>query len=122
VSAPIPAARNRLAAFAATAASLVAAPAGAGEVEELRALKAEIAAERAALAEERAALQDQRLRVDDTLRRIQDAEAARAHAAGAAYSGSALAGEESGLPAPRLEVYGFIHADAIYDINRVDPD
>jgi hypothetical protein len=109
----------RIAALAALAALAAAAPAGAGEIEELRALKAEIAAERAALAEERQALHDQRLRVEDTLQQIQDS--ARAQPA-AGLSGSPLAGTASGLPAPTFDIYGFVMADAIYDFDRVDPD
>jgi hypothetical protein len=105
------------AAAIAALAGLAAAPVGADERDELRALKAEIAAERAALAEEREALQDQRLRVEDTLQHIERAESARS-----SVSGAPLEGIDSGLPSPTLEVYGFVMADAIYDINRVDPD
>jgi hypothetical protein len=99
-------------------------PSRAGDAEELRALKAEVAAERAALAEEREALREQRVRVDDALRELQDAraQAARAVPEGAGVPTGALPGVAAEKPGPRIEVYGFAHTDAIYDFDRVDPD
>jgi hypothetical protein len=93
-------------------------PARAGESEELRALKAEIAAERRALKEEREALADQRRRMDDAIADFEDTQAsARAAAAGA----PAVSAAPTELSGPRLEIYGFIQLDAIYDFDRMNP-
>jgi hypothetical protein len=104
--------------------SLGAPPAAAGEAEDLRALKAEVAAERAALAEEREALREQRVRVDDALRQLQDAQVRGVAAlpGGAGVPEGALPAVGAEKPGPRIDVYGFIHTDAIYDFDRVDPD
>ena len=83
----------------------------ASEREDLEALREEIRAERAAMAKEREALADQRRRLDDTLADLDQRE-----------SGVAGAPVESDAPKIRLDVYGFIHTDAIYDFNRVAPD
>jgi hypothetical protein len=98
---------------------LAAQSARADEAAELRQLREEIAAERAALAKERQAVADQRVRVDDTLRQMKEAEAERARSAG---TGTLLPGVGAEQPAPRLEVYGFIQTDMIYDADRIDPD
>ncbi len=87
----------------------------ADDADELRALKAEIQAERDALAKEREALQQQRQRVDEALATL---EATQAASSGAA---SLPAVSEEG-PRAHLDVYGFVQADGIYDVNRVDPD
>lgn len=98
---------------------VAAVPARADEAAELRALKDEIAAERASLAKEREALSDQRRHVDDALANLEETQAAaRAAAAGVPPVGAAEASELSGA---RLEVYGFVQLDAIYDFDRVDP-
>jgi hypothetical protein len=83
----------------------------ASEREELEALRDEIRAERAAMAKEREALADQRRRLDDTLAELDEREV-----------GVGGAPVESDAPKIRLDVYGFIHTDAIYDFDRVDPN
>src|SRR4029453_10702983 len=103
----------------AAAAAAAALPAHAGDADELRALKEEIAAERTALAKERQELRDQRPRVDDALANLEDAQAEqRLQAAGSPSVGAA--GTELG--GARLEIYGFAMLDAIYDFDRMDPD
>lgn len=96
------------------ACSLGAAPllAGATTVEELEALRKEIQQEREALADERAALAEQRARVDEALARLDEGSAP----AVSAYP------DVNKAPQVQLDIYGFIHTDAIYDVNRVDPD
>lgn len=86
--------------------------AGAGTVEELEQLREEIRQERQALADERAALAEQRQRVDESLARLDEATMP-------AVSGSPAVNK---APQVQLDIYGFIHTDAIYDIDRVDPD
>ena len=105
--------------FVGIAVGPVALPVRADDAAELRALKEEIAAERAALAKERADLGDQRRRVDDALANLEDAQAAaRASAAGVPPVGAA----STELSGARLEVYGFVQLDAIYDFDRVAPN
>ena len=119
-----------LAALASVAGFGPAGAARAGDAEEMRALRAEVAEEREAvarerqaLAREREALAEQRRRVDDALLRIEDVEASDARAAAAATAGGPAVGAAPGeYEGPRLEIYGFAMLDAIYDFNRVDPD
>jgi hypothetical protein len=102
----------------------------AGEAEEIRALRAEVAQdreavarEREALAREREALSEQRRRVDDALLRIEDDEASEARLAALASAGGPAVGAAPGdYSGPRLEIYGFAMLDAIYDFDRMDPD
>ena len=92
-------------------------PARADDAAELRALKAEIAAERTALKQEREGLADQRRRIDDAIADLEDTQAAqRAAAAGAPAVGAA----STELSGPRLEVYGFVQLDGIYDFDRIE--
>jgi DcaP outer membrane protein len=98
--------------------ALASSPARAGDAEELRALKAEIAAERAALAKEREGLADQRRRIDDAVADLEETQAASRAAAVGAPSVGAASTELSGA---RLEIYGFVQLDAIYDFDRVNP-
>jgi hypothetical protein len=91
---------------------LVGCGAGVGEQEELEALREEIRQERPALADERAELSRQRERVDEALSNLDEARSM----APAAYP------EVNKAPQVQLDIYGFIHTDAIYDVNRVDPD
>lgn len=81
---------------------------------ELEALRDEIRQEREALADERRALEDQRRRMDDAIARLEERQSA--DELPAVSAGNA---EDSGV---RLDIYGFVHTDAIYDFNRVDPD
>jgi hypothetical protein len=91
------------------------ASARADERGELEALRAEIRAERDALRAEREELARQRERVDAALASIEARDV-----------GSAPPGVSEGPPPrgsqARLDVYGFAHADLIYDVDRVDPD
>jgi len=84
----------------------------AGEREELEALREEIRQERQALADERAALSEQRQRVDEAIARLDD---------GGTPPVSSMPAVNK-APQVQLDIYGFIHTDAIYDVNRVDPD
>ena len=95
----------------------------ADDAADLRQLKAEVEAERKALSEERAALAEQRRRVDEALLNLQDQRAP----GGDNMSPLPPVGTPAAAPAaaqkggPYLDVYGFIHTDAIYDFNRIDP-
>src|SRR5262249_8043736 len=111
--------------FSTAALWLAAAPRGfADEASDLAQLKADVAAERQGLASEREARAEQRRRSDEALVNLQDqkAELARTGASSAAPLApvGAPAGE-SRADGPHLDVYGFIHTDAIYDFDRVDP-
>src|SRR5262249_5350077 len=97
------------------ASAFAALQAHADERSELEALRAEVRQERAALAQERAALAEQRQRVDDALEKLE------ARAAPSAAPTSAV-GDAAASSGAKLDVYGFIQADGIYDFNRVDPD
>ena len=93
----------------------------ADEASDLAQLKAEVAAERQALAAEREALAEQRRRVDDALANLEQQRAQLAESGGAPRAPVAAPAAERRGDAPRLDVYGFIHTDAIYDFDRVDP-
>jgi outer membrane DcaP-like protein len=97
--------------------------ASADEASDLRQLKSEVEAERRALADERQALAEQRRRIDEALLNLQDQknETARAQATGQPLPPVGAPSEGKGKDEPHLDVYGFIHTDAIYDLNRVDP-
>ena len=82
--------------------------------EELETLRDEIRREREALADERRALEDQRLRLDQALEQIEGR--------GAGAGLPAVSAEPDKGEHIRLDIYGFVHTDAIYDLNRVDPD
>lgn len=112
---PVAATRRPVASLllAALVASAWAGAARAGEREELEAMRDEIRRERQALADEREALAAQRERVDEALGKLERKEGG---------FGFDLPSVASKAPQIELDIYGFIHADAIYDINRVDPD
>lgn len=93
--------------------SLLPHPAAAAEKEELEALREEIRQERQAIADERAELSRQRERVDAALSQLDEARGADV---------SAGLPEVNKAPQVQLDIYGFVHTDAIYDVNRVDPD
>jgi hypothetical protein len=88
-------------------------PAAAETGEELEALREEIRQERQALADEREELSRQRERVDEALARLEQAQGL------APSEGVPIVNK---APQVQLDIYGFIHTDAIYDVNRVDPD
>jgi hypothetical protein len=106
------------------------APAGGAAADDgaaLRALRDEVVAEREALAKEREALAherqalaDQRLRVDDALAELSVRNGGSGGVVHAAYAQPAAVREEE--PQARLDVYGYLMLDAIYDTQRVDPD
>jgi len=85
----------------------------ASEREELEALRDEIRKEREALAVEREAVAEQRQRVDDALNKLERQEGG---------FGIDLPSVVGKAPQVKLDIYGFIHTDAIYDVNRMDPD
>lgn len=103
----------RLVGFFAIVTSIGVAGAQASERGELEALRDEIRKEREALAVEREAVADQRQRVDDALHKIEQKEGG---------FGIDLPSVMSSGPRVKLDIYGFIHTDAIYDVNRMDPD
>ena len=122
---------SRLKCLAATAFVVAAASShsnrvNADEADDLRQLKAEIAAERQALADERAALAEQRKRIDQALVSLQDQKVESQNVEKVSYQAGAPlpvvgAATPPSKPSAYLDVYGFLQLDGIYDFNRVDP-
>jgi hypothetical protein len=94
-------------------------PAHAGEAEELRALRDDVARERAEMKKEREALQEQRKRVDEALAEVENAKAAPDGSTMGGVSPAAVAAAKE--ERAHLDVYGFVQLDAIHDFDRVDP-
>jgi len=95
-------------------------PASADTDREVAKLRAELEQANAVREQDRKTMEEQGKRLEQALDRIESLEDARAPEAASARTPGVSAAALEG-PRPRLDIYGFIQTDGIYDVNQMDP-